>query len=303
MLLNSLYAMDRNEAISLLKRDYVAFGTALDEVAAGYPPPPINLDGAASEQLPLLQTAQGLRENGFAFCRGYFRDTAMLEACRDYARQVKERADLLNVQRDDVMDTEYRGLLWKRLMAGHNSRISHSVEDYPQFFRPMIEDSFFREVIGLASGSRRPVTPALLVVDHLQPNTEHDFLWWHFDRLADQFKVMILLDDVDEETGPMKLIPKTHVHDGQSRILDFTLYAGGGQYGGEVGFDLVSRQFDKMVLCTGRAGDILFFNTKIFHCHGRPDAKVRLTSTIYFSHPITPLNIFLENFRPPGQVL
>ena len=295
--------MERSEAISLLHNDYHLFTATLDELEARTALPPIVDDASSPGAALLTRTAKTLREEGVAVCRNLFSDAALLENGRAYSRLVKERADLLDVGLEDKLDEELGGLMWRRLMARSNSRISFNAKQVPTIFLPLVENTFLPLVIALAAGVTDLVKPALLIVDNLQPTREHDFQWWHFDRLSDQYKAMVLLGPVDEGNGPMKIIPRSHRNERRSRILDFAFYAQADQYDGEIGYGLIDRMRKDIVLCTGEPGDVFLFNTRAFHCHGRPDVEPRLSSTLYYTHPVTPLNLFFSNFRQDNQIV
>lgn len=301
--LDQLYAMDRSEAIALLRRDYSVFCSAVQEVYERYALPPIEPDDDSHSERIVTIMARQLRESGLTVCRGYFKDPEQLERMRQLSRQVRERADTLDVTSEQVLDQQLQAMLWPRMMQGRNSRASFAASNLPPVAQSICWDPLFEVVMQRAIGNRtRRIIPAVMVVDNLLPSTAYEFQWWHYDRLRDQYKVMVLLDKVGPENGPMQIVPRTHRFQQDRRIIDFACYAAGSDYG-DLGYSLYTRYKPQTLQLTGEAGDIVIFDTRCFHAHGRPDQGERMTSTIYYNGLDTPLNRFWDDFTPPGETV
>jgi hypothetical protein len=300
--LEQLYAMPRSTAIATLQTRYDVFCDAMQEVLTAQPLPPITpADDSPNEQM-VCRMAQELREQGYTFFRGCFSDEAALDQARKFARIVKARADHFAVADEPHLDQEMGGLLWARKMAGCNTRVSFAANRMPPLLAPFCGNSTIEAVMQRAIACNDPIAARVVVVDNLQPSTEYEFQWWHFDRIRDQYKAMILLNEVDVENGPMKIVPGTHKWIDKRHMLDFASYAGGQDYG-DLSHALSSSYRQQTVLVTGRPGDVVIFDTRAFHAHGRPARGERLTSTIYFNGLNTALNRYLTDFNPPGQII
>jgi hypothetical protein len=59
-------------------------------------------------------------------------------------------------------------------------------------------------------------------------------------------------------------------------------------YGCEPGYGVYNNFNCQLVKACGKAGDVIIFDTNVFHAHGRPTKNRRLTSTIYYLPPINP---------------
>lgn len=295
--LSQLYGMPRAEAIRLLETNYEVFCNAVEEVYASSPLPPVTPADDTPGERAVAMMAQQLRDAGFTAYRGYFRDEAALEAARGVSRWVRERADQLDVQDENVLDEENNVLLWQRALPGA-SRASFRIDALPPALQPFGGDAVLERVMQLAiHNDRFTIQPALMVVDNMRPTTVHEFQWWHYDRLRDQYKVMILLDDVTPEKGPMKIVPGTHRFHPERRIMDFGMYAAGLDYG-DVSYSLYSRLRERTLELTGKAGDIFIFDTRAFHAHGRCSAGERMTATLYYNGLDTAPNRFWNDFAP-----
>lgn len=301
--LDQLYAMERRDAIALLQRDYVVFCNAVQEIYERHVPAPIvPADDSAGERVVSLM-AQQLRDTGLTAYRGYFRDPEQLAEMRALSRKVRQRSEELGVTTEQVIDRDLHCMLWPRTMQGRNARASFSAADVPVAARPFIYDGLFEVIMQRALGNTQDrILPAFLIVDNLLSSTAYEFQWWHYDRLRDQYKVMILLDKVGPENGPMQIVPRTHRFQQDRRMIDFASYAGGSDYG-DLGYALYSRYKPQTVKLTGEPGDIFIFDTRCYHAHGRPDAGERMTATIYYNSLNTPLNRFWDDFTPEGMVL
>ena len=301
--LDRLYAMERSEAIALLQRDYVVFCEAVQEVYERNVLPPIVPDDDSNGERIVTIMAQQLRDTGVVKCRNYFTDPDKLEAMRALSRKVRQRSEELGVTTEEKLDPTRDAMLWPRTMQGRNARASFSAGNLPEAARPFVYDGLFEVIMQRALGNREDrILPAVMIVDNLLPSTAYEFQWWHYDRLRDQYKVMILLDKVGPENGPMQIVPRTHRFQQDRRMIDFACYAGGSDYG-DLSYALYSRYKPQTMQLTGEPGDIYIFDTRCFHAHGRPDAGERMTATIYYNALNTPLNRFWDDFTPPGVVL
>jgi len=296
--------MEKPQAIAALKASYADFCAAVESVIETTHRDAIQPENASSEQAYICGRATQLRNNGYTRLDGLVVDPAQLALPRCLARVLHKRADELSVAADYVYDPRLEGQFWDREATGFNTRIAFKVGNQPSYLRPLLDaatlaDRIIEKAIGIPGVA---IERNLLIVDNLQPTDIVDFQWWHFDRLMEQYKLMILLTDVGAGNGPMRVLGGTHRFEGARRIYDFSIYAE-PLHGGDPGYNVIAGRLDEIVSVEGRSGDAFLFDTKIFHAHGRPTDAERNTATLYYQPPRTPLNLFYQDYRPPGQVV
>jgi hypothetical protein len=100
--------------------------------------------------------------------------------------------------------------------------------------------------------------------ERLQPSSVSDC--WHIDGILDQYKAMILLEDVGEASGPMFFKPATKglLHKELKPLLH-TTFAYGRSWGCYPMYKIVDDLGIQTYKGTGRAGDAIFFDTLNIH--------------------------------------
>jgi len=92
---------------------------------------------------------------------------------------------------------------------------------------------------------------------------------WHFDKIFDQVKAMVLLSDVGREHGPIRY--KAATHRDRPAFVDLFLHESfkrGAIHGLDYAYPpqpLVERLPHEDLFGVGRAGDVLFFDTLGLH--------------------------------------
>jgi Phytanoyl-CoA dioxygenase (PhyH) len=303
-ILERLGGMDKLEAISLLKGSYADFCAAIQSTLDQTHRNEIVPDNPSEEQAMICEKAGELRRIGYTRIESLIRDGEALRIARDFAKSLRHRANMLGVGAAGVFDTELSGLFWRRHESTFNTRVSFNAQNTVAFLQPILgslglSDAIINKSIGVTGIDIRAW---LLIVDNLQPMHSVDFQWWHFDRLLEQYKVMIFLDDVDDRNGPMRVLPNTHRFEGSRRIYDFCNYSE-PLHGADPGYNVFQDRLSEIVSAQGKAGDAFIFDTKLFHAHGRPSHAERNTATIYYQLPATPLNVFYMKYQPEGQTI
>jgi len=300
-ILERLSRMEKVEAIALLKGHYDDFCAAIDATLRNT----VRLDIVPSDDSPhealLCEKASQLRTLGYAKFESLMpRDS--LDVARAFAKILPGRAEVLGVRDKMVNDAQLGGTFWGRHASGFNTRIAFRTDRVPVFLQPILSAAHpCDRIIGKAIGAAGiAIARNLLIIDNLRPTETFDFQWWHFDRLFEQYKVMIFLDDITADNGPMRILPRTHGFTGARRIYDFCNYSE-PFHGADPGYNAYKDRLDEIVCAEGRAGDAFIFDTKLFHAHGRPTVAERLTATIYYQPPPTPLNLFYSKYQPEGQ--
>jgi hypothetical protein len=295
--IEKLYAMERNDAISLLRDSYGTFCDAISEVLETRPLPPIVAADDSPREQSLVAAATTLRNEGVAILPGLLSHKESLEQGCVLADLLKERADLLTDRSKGVGDTELGGWIWQSDMPTMY-RAGIPPERLPAGIRRFVEGDLLTRIIGMAAiPGQRKIEPTLTVIDHMLPTTEYEYQWWHQDRVCDQYKAMILLDEVTPENGPMQILPRSQEFHGARRMIDFSIFVESSNFG-EIPFNMYGKMRKQVVKLTGKPGDVILFNTRAFHAMGRPSAGRRKTMTVYFTDVDTHLNRFLNDFNP-----
>ncbi len=303
-ILERLAGLDKLEAISVLKGSYTDFCAAIQATLELTRRNDIVPDNGSEEQALICEKAGELRRIGYTRVESLIRDPEALRIARDFAKSLRHRANMLGVGAAGVFDTELSGMFWRRHVSTFNTRVSFNAQKTVPFLQPILAslgptDAIINKSIGVTGIDIRAW---LLIVDNLQPTESVDFQWWHFDRLLEQYKVMIFLDDVNGRNGPMRVLPNTHRFEGSRRIYDFCNYSE-PYHGADPGYNVFQDRLAEIVSAEGKAGDAFIFDTKLFHAHGRPSETERNTATIYYQLPATPLNVFYMKYQPEGQTI
>ena len=145
-----------------------------------------------------------------------------------------------------------------------------------RFFRQQTNKTTIRDVFG--SGDMNNISRAYLGHNH-DSNREvfitHDYKhdnglarngYLHFDRIY-TFKYFIYLTDVDENCGPFSVVPKSHIKGKQLRENTSGAYA---QLKNRILLDYPDLGYtsDEVVPVLGNAGDLIIFDTDLFHLGG-----------------------------------
>ena len=131
---------------------------------------------------------------------------------------------------------------------------------------PIIKDLFddFRiNEIGRITYNEHAFKSSFLC-ERLKPANIPDY--WHIDGILDQYKAMILLEDVGEEQGPMFFKPATKsLLNKELRPLLHTTYAYGRNWGCYPTYKIIDDLGIDTYKATGKAGDAIFFDTLNVH--------------------------------------
>lgn len=241
----------------------------------------------------VAQAVRNLRDDGFHIWRGFL-SAARAEELAALARSTRTRSAELDFGMKQVIDPE-TGWSFLKPKSGR-SRATLALDG--SCFLPGCVDALCRDdrLLEAVERSYRCRTSATWVcLEHLSPCTNQLMQWWHIDRVMDQCKALVLLNDVAEGNGPMLLARRSHVFAGPRRAIDFIYFREGPDFS-DVPASLAFAH--ETVPTIGKAGDLVLFNTRAFHATGRADAGERVTATLYFASLDTPLNRLLSGHHP-----
>lgn len=131
----------------------------------------------------------------------------------------------------------------------------------------------------------------------LEEMTTGPALEWHFDRIADQVKVMFLLSDVGQLDGPLRVRTSSHHVSTLTKPYYHDVFTSGVGYA-YPGPGIIESLPGEDFYATGSAGDAIFFNTRTVHSGtqmSRSEPRKVAVATFY---PHTPRNKWLSSLAP-----
>lgn len=280
---------------------FIRWHDALDEGRLG---PPNALDGEPE----VVRVVEGLKRDGIARWPGMF-DEAWIEAARREVGEVLDRAVALEPEiepggsiKDEITNaTLPRGLdpSFARTRAMFDHR---DAERSPGTIAGLFEEPRLRHAVRGYYGTDRAWCSTVLA-ERLGVGRSADA--WHFDKLFDQVKVMILLEDCTEDQGPLRYKVGTHA---RPEALDHFFHQSfrGGPFDGldwnYPPLPMVYKIPGEVVLGTGRAGDAIFFDTLGVHSGSLCLSGNRLALVTYFN-VATPKNDALYRLFFPDRAV
>ena len=111
------------------------------------------------------------------------------------------------------------------------------------------------------------IFPSRVMMEHLTPTRfNRNDKGWHIDNLTDQFKVMIILEDMTEKDAPFSFIPNSHRVKPHQKTRYHKMYS-------MLGIDTNSQNHfegdftnpEAAQTVVGKAGDIVLFDCKTHH--------------------------------------
>ncbi|MBJ88499.1 MAG: hypothetical protein CMO98_01445 [Woeseia sp.] len=131
---------------------------------------------------------------------------------------------------------------------------------FPNAIANVVSDPRVRRICECYLGANYRCTFAL--AEWLTPSERGDF--WHFDRLDEQLKIMILLDDVEIEQGPLRYKAQTNYFIPELASIYLNVFRDGIEFAYPPG-PLVEAGTGEVLYGIGNAGDVIFFDTTGIH--------------------------------------
>ncbi|MCB9832325.1 MAG: phytanoyl-CoA dioxygenase family protein [Planctomycetes bacterium] len=247
-------------------------------------------------------TAAALERDGIAIWPGFITDPELIEElrCIVYRAQIRSQR-LFATAADDELRVVDEALGWEYCRGGPAARAGIARVDFwpdrcrvPEAVARVWRDARPAEVIGRAY--RVPTRPSHVIGERVFRDPRGDLVGWHVDRIMDQAKVMILLDDVDELNAPFRYRPGTHRALEEKKLL-LHHYFSHGIFHCEVTAQNAMAIGTETRVCTGRAGDAVFFDTGGIHSRSVCYEGAREVLNLNFSDLPTAKNRFFEAIR------
>lgn len=168
----------------------------------------------------------------------------------------------------------------------------------PKNLHDMLHNNcFLNEIVADYYNLRQSVPPQAIMCEELtMPKIFREDMMWHIDNLSDQFKVMVVLQNMTVDDGPFTYIEGTHTICDRLKDRYHKMYSMNGMTTQEhnhfeSSFLDQTRMIKQGILC---AGDIVLFDCKIHHSASFvKNNGNRKNIMLYYSHLPTIKNNFL----------
>ena len=184
--------------------------------------------------------------------------------CLDSTKKwIMSSNDTFSVHKDEELGCEHLGSRRSLLTGRTRTRfINERSEHKSDLVNGLFNDLRINQVGRLLFNAHS--FKSYFLFEKLTPSSIPDY--WHIDGILDQYKAMILLEDVGEEQGPMFFKPATKDFLGNklSPML-YSTFAHGRSWGCFPSIDIVDGLGISTYKATGKAGDAIFFDTKHIH--------------------------------------
>ena len=252
---------------------------------------------SSNEEIKIDNKVTELKNTGISKWEGLFSDPLLLEQLRKHTEDKfteynnkypegrsfdsgwYEEEDSIRYYTTNVKDFGRKRLSFMNRGSNIHKTIINSL-----MFNPLVE-----EVLTRYYHSKPHLN--FLMFERLLPSNFGDS--WHFDKLRDQPKAMLLLTDCDSSNGPLRY--KCCTHNGKSDLLkplNHLVFKHGVEYA-YPGNYLVNKEKGSVEYGTGKAGDVIFFDTRGVHSGTQCLEGYRDAFVWYYSVE-TPRNRFLR---------
>jgi ectoine hydroxylase-related dioxygenase (phytanoyl-CoA dioxygenase family) len=217
-----------------------------------------------------------------------------LQKIPELSREMREKA-LLNrfvfESTDEISYTvgsEYDGK--KRVLYNSNKSL-------PKSFEKLLKmNSFLNTTVQAYYNLQRPLEPNVIMAEHLFAAKYHRANeTWHIDNLSDQFKVMVILEDMSADDAPFTYVEKTHKLQDRYRDRYYKMYTMNGMTTQE--HNHFEDSFVETALAKKgilKSGDIVLFDSRIHHTATFPkNGGNRKNIMLYYATVPTVKNKFL----------
>lgn len=166
-----------------------------------------------------------------------------------------------------------------------------------QCYELLVNNSFFNKTVAGYYGLERECLPNAVMMEHLfSPLIEREDTFWHIDNLTDQFKVMLVLEDMDENDGPFTFVEGTHRIVNNYKNRYHKMYTMNGMTTQEHNhFEEAFVEIDKKKKGILKSGSVVLFDCRIHHTATFPKNNgSRKNIMLYFATIPTARNKFFN---------
>ena len=214
-----------------------------------------------------------LREKGAHIMEGFFSqdEVELLKGMWNYSfLQLPEMPDLsCGKERFRMFDKD--GIRYSK-GGPYDGRMriiySSPFREFPKEIKELItKKAFFNQIVQDYFHLNVRVAPWRIMMEHLTPTRiNRNDKYWHIDNLSDQFKIMIILEDMTEKDGPFSFIPNTHRVKPHQKERYHKMYAMSGvNTNTQNHFEGSFTDPDTAQTVVAKAGDIVLFDCRTHH--------------------------------------
>lgn len=160
-------------------------------------------------------------------------------------------------------------------------------------------DPSLQKIAAACLGERAINAFTLAATIHFTPNNQGSGEGWHRDSFVGQFKAILYLTDVSEETGPFEFILNSHhLYSKYRDRLAYGIPLHTTRIEDEVVQQITQREPERHRVATGPAGTLVLADTTGIH-RGRPlrtGGRAALTNYYFDAAKLTPS--FVDHFKP-----
>jgi len=148
-------------------------------------------------------------------------------------------------------------------------RVMHFTKNsVPKYFdKHLRKNNFLNSIVQKYYNFKREIEPSTVMAEHLYPPKYYrEYEAWHIDNLADQFKIMVILEDMTEDDAPFIYVEGTHKIKEKYKDRYHKMYATNGMVTQEQNhFEASFTETSLVKKGILKAGDVILFDCRLHH--------------------------------------
>lgn len=219
------------------------------------------------------EIVQSLRKNGAHIIESYFSEEEL--------QILRQNWEYAFMSFPDMSKIPFQNKRFKRAQQGGVTYIKGGPDDGRtriMYFRPyklfsiklkdlLVKNTYLNKIVQEYFYLKNTFRPSQIMMEGLKPTRfNRTDKYWHIDNLSDQFKVMIVLEDMTEDDGPFSFIPSSHRIQPHQKDRYHKMYSMSG-----IGthahnhFEASFTEHERAKTVVAKAGDIVLFDCRIHH--------------------------------------
>lgn len=216
-----------------------------------------------------------LRKNGICIKSNYFNKEQIKSLKDDWETAINSMPELNKEEKNLTLKNRFSFKIENEInyvqsseFDGKKRVIFSKVETFPNSFKTLLNENLeFKEIIKSYFFTEDIFYPSAIMAEEMsEPKYSRNDLYWHIDNLSDQFKIMIILEDMTENDAPF--IYKKNSHKIIKRYKDryhkmYNLNGMSTQDSNHFEESFTAKKEKQIAVL--KAGDIVLFDCKIHH--------------------------------------
>lgn len=217
-----------------------------------------------------------LRKNGISIIPKYFNNEEIILLKEDWELSMKDFPILTKEEENTTLKNRFNfksmekiSYVTSSIYDGKRRVIYTNKDTFPSNFKKLLnENQKFKNIIQEYFYTTKPFFPnAIMAEEIFEPKYYRNDYYWHIDNLSDQFKIMIVLEDMTQNDAPFIYKNGTHKIKNEYKNRYHKMYSINGittqeSNHFEESFTPQNEEIKKAIL---KAGDIVLFDCKIHH--------------------------------------